>query len=287
MYRVLTSGDYSADRITKRDPLNRDQNTGNPIGWGISPLSGHNGFRVTATSACLHSQPSNLVIWTNSEVQRVIFEKTTAVGVELLDGRKGTASLTQKRILLLTKLDFAAYASQAVILSAGAINSPKILLLSGVGPESDLVRLGINVVSRCEGIGKNLQDHVQCMIETRLSQKLLDRDTAEAVKELPETVEQLSRADSTAAVNPLWSCIPFGFLKTPATLETTEFQQLDQSIRELLQKPTVPHMSVGAVSRCELGIRGSWLKWLKYRLLLCFPSVEYRMHPFSTTTLCA
>lgn len=77
--------------------MNLDQNTGNPIGWGLSPLTGHNGSRVTAASACLHSPPSNLVIWTNSEVQRVIFEKTTAVGVEMVDGRKGTASLIQKK----------------------------------------------------------------------------------------------------------------------------------------------------------------------------------------------
>lgn len=183
-------------------------------------------------------------------------------------------------------MNFAAYASKAVILSAGAINSPKVLLLSGVGPESDLVRLGINVISHCEGIGKNLQDQVYCMIETRLSQKLLDRDTADAMNELPETIKQLSHADSTTAVNPLWSCIPFGYLKTPATLETTEFQQLDQSTRELLQKSTVPHMAASAVSCSDLGVCGSWLKWLKYRLLLCFLWVENRMHPFSTTTLC-
>ena len=53
-----------------------------------------------------------------------------------------------------------AYASREVVLSAGAINSPRLLLLSGIGPADELRGLGIEVVHDLPGVGKNLQDHL-------------------------------------------------------------------------------------------------------------------------------
>lgn len=70
-------------------PINLDVNSGNLIGLGMSPVSSQNGSRTTSASATLSTSPENLKVWTDAPVKKVLFEGTRAVGVELLDGRKG------------------------------------------------------------------------------------------------------------------------------------------------------------------------------------------------------
>ncbi len=89
-------------------------------------------------------QRNNLTVITNAETHRVLMDGTRCVGVEYQhDGRLQTAS-----------------ASSEVVLSAGVIGSPAILLRSGIGPAAELTPLGIPVVHDLPGVGKNLQDHV-------------------------------------------------------------------------------------------------------------------------------
>lgn len=88
--------------------------------------------------------PKNrLRITTDAHVTRVLFEGDRAVGVEFERG----GQMHQARV------------REEVILTAGAYGSPKILLLSGIGPREDLSRLGIDVVAHVPGVGKNLHDH--------------------------------------------------------------------------------------------------------------------------------
>lgn len=86
----------------------------------------------------------NLTILTETVVRRVLFDGRRASGVEI--ERAGTISAIK--------------ASTEVVISTGAINTPKLLMLSGVGDREELTRLGIPVVQHLPGVGRNLQDHV-------------------------------------------------------------------------------------------------------------------------------
>jgi len=104
------------------------------------------GTRVSAVHAFLRpalSRP-NLTLLLNTDVMKLNFKGTRCVGVKLITG--GVVR------------DFAA--DKEVILAAGAIGSPKLLMLSGVGEATALRRLGIDVVENLPGVGENLQDHV-------------------------------------------------------------------------------------------------------------------------------
>ena len=81
---------------------------------------------------------------TDFTVDKVLFERQKAVGVTVV------AENISKQIM----------AAREVILSAGAINSPQILLRSGIGPKEDLEAKGIKIIQNLSGVGKNLQDHI-------------------------------------------------------------------------------------------------------------------------------
>jgi choline dehydrogenase len=104
------------------------------------------GTRVSAVRAFLRpalSRP-NLTLLLNTNVMKLNFEGTHCVGVRIV---------TDGRVKDIT-------AEKEVILAAGTINSPKLLMLSGVGEAKALRRLGIDVVENLPGVGENLQDHV-------------------------------------------------------------------------------------------------------------------------------
>ena len=87
----------------------------------------------------------NLTTITGAHTQHLVFEGTRCVGVEYRGG----------------ETEFVAKARSEVILNAGAVNSPQILELSGIGNAARLQRLGIDVVQDLRGVGENLQDHLQ------------------------------------------------------------------------------------------------------------------------------
>jgi len=104
------------------------------------------GTRVSAARAFLHpalSRP-NLSLLLNASVVKLNFKGTHCVGVKVMTGGAVTDIVADKE----------------VILAAGSINSPKLLMLSGVGEATALRSLGIDVVGNLPGVGKNLQDHV-------------------------------------------------------------------------------------------------------------------------------
>jgi choline dehydrogenase-like flavoprotein len=113
---------------------------------GLYQVTQKDGERWTAARAYIHAHMGrrpNLVVETGAQTARVLFEGKRAVGVEF---RQGGA---MRRLR----------ARREVVLSAGAINSPQILLLSGVGPAADLKAQGIDLVHDLPGVGANLRDH--------------------------------------------------------------------------------------------------------------------------------
>lgn len=126
------------------------------IGVGPVYTTTRNGVRATAAENFLRpvNNRPNLDIRPNAMVTRVLFsEQNRAAGVEFI--------FNGKRLI--------ARARKEVILSAGALNTPKLLLLSGVGPRKHLEEMGIPVVAAVEGVGQNLMDHPNIYIVWRVN----------------------------------------------------------------------------------------------------------------------
>lgn len=115
------------------------------------------GRRLSAARAYLYpvKKRRNLTIKTKAMVTKVLFEGTRAVGVEaIVKGKKTT------------------FKSREVVLCGGAINTPQILQLSGIGNAEDLRRLGIKLVKDLPGVGANLQDHLEVYVQYSCKQPI-------------------------------------------------------------------------------------------------------------------
>ncbi|OWY63984.1 choline dehydrogenase [cyanobacterium TDX16] len=137
---------------------NPDFNGARQSGTGLYQVTIKDGKRHSTAAAFLLPirQRPNLTIMTGAFVTRLLFEKTRAVGVEYLqEGR-----LHQVRV------------NAEVILSAGAFDSPQLLLLSGIGDAKYLQRLGISVVADLPGVGQNLQDHLNVSVARQTTQEV-------------------------------------------------------------------------------------------------------------------
>ena len=139
--------------------INPDMNGKEQEGFGMYDVTINNGERASVSKHYLDPARSrkNLNIFTESFVERILFDGKKAIGIEVKIKNE------VKKI----------YANKEVILSGGSINSPQLLLVSGVGPAQHLKEKGINVVHDLEGVGKNLQDH----LETYIQQECNTKDT--------------------------------------------------------------------------------------------------------------
>jgi choline dehydrogenase len=128
--------------------------------WGVGPLqfTTKGGWRSSASRAFLHPalDRPNLVLRTGALVTRVLIANGVAQGIEWREGNTVRS----------------ARAAGEVILSAGAIQSPQVLQLSGVGPAALLEQHGIGVHVDAPGVGGNLQDHFQARVVVRLKEPL-------------------------------------------------------------------------------------------------------------------
>ena len=126
--------------------VNADFNGAHQEGVGLYQVTHKNGERFSAAKAYLtpNRQRPNLTVLTGAHTTRVVCEGRRAVGVEFR--RDGVVSLAK--------------ASREVLLAAGALQSPQLLLLSGIGPGDELRRHGIDVRHDLPGVGRNLHDHV-------------------------------------------------------------------------------------------------------------------------------
>jgi choline dehydrogenase len=144
-------------------PKATDLNGASPEGIGLMPYSVRHGERNSAFEAYLRPVRSrrNLTVETGAFAVRLAMEGRRATGVEYERGGQ-----IQK-----------ALATREVILSAGAISSPQILMLSGIGPAKHLQQLGIPVVADIPGVGENLHDHVSAACTYRTApQDSLNRE---------------------------------------------------------------------------------------------------------------
>jgi choline dehydrogenase len=132
-------------------PLTDDVNGYRQEGFAPFDRNVHNGKRLSAARAYLHpvmNRP-NLTVETRAFTSKILFEGNRAVGVEY--ARRGRGG---RKVM-----------ANEVIVCGGAINSPQLLQLSGIGGEADLRPHGIGVVSDLPGVGENLQDHLEVYVQ--------------------------------------------------------------------------------------------------------------------------
>ncbi|KAI8772818.1 glucose dehydrogenase [FAD, quinone] [Biomphalaria glabrata] len=183
-------------------PHNLDYNGKTQEGISVSHVTSRHSRRWSTSKAFIHTawDRANMHVAVNAHVIKVIIENKQAKGVAVV--RNG-----QKEII---------FASKDVILSAGAIGSPQLLMLSGVGPRKHLTSLGIPVHNDLP-VGENLQDHVQFDIGAKV---------------------QFSMTSSLRRVESVWAYLQYkilgsGPLSSAFQAETVAFKSTTKETREL------------------------------------------------------
>jgi choline dehydrogenase-like flavoprotein len=139
-------------------PRNPDFNGPTQEGAGMYQVTQKDGRRFSAARAFLDEAKTrpNLAIYTGAHVTKILLEGKRAIGVEVKTGDG------LQRMM----------AAREVILSGGAINSPQLLLLSGIGPRAALAAHGVEPLHDLPGVGQNLQDHLDFAILAKDKSKL-------------------------------------------------------------------------------------------------------------------
>ncbi|PWR25303.1 GMC family oxidoreductase [Zavarzinia aquatilis] len=139
-------------------PLNRDVNAANP--HGMAQMQGNYAHGERQSAAARYLRPAltrpNLRVITGALVTRVVVRAGRAVAVEYRHG--GRLNTVE--------------AEREVILAGGAVNSPQLLQLSGIGDPGDLRPHGIRVIAELPGVGRNLRDHLAISLKQRLKQPI-------------------------------------------------------------------------------------------------------------------
>lgn len=143
-------------------PANGDFNAGRQEGVGYYQLFTRKGWRSSSATAYLRpaAKRPNLEVQCDAHATRILFEGTRAVGVRY---RQGGA---EREV----------HAAREVILAAGALQSPQLLQLSGVGPGELLQQFGVPVVKDLAGVGENLQDHLQLRLLYKCTRPITTND---------------------------------------------------------------------------------------------------------------
>lgn len=139
-------------------PYNADFNGETMYGAGLYQVTCRNGRRRSAATSYLKPirDRANLTIKTGARVARIVLEGDRAVGVDLM-GKDGSTFVK---------------ANREILLSAGAINSPRLLMLSGIGDADELSAIGIKPLVNLPGVGKNLQDHLCTNVHMQTKQPI-------------------------------------------------------------------------------------------------------------------
>lgn len=189
-------------------PFNPDYNGAEQEGVGYFQLTTRNGRRCSAAVAYLNpvKKRPNLRIVTNALVSRVLLEGKRATGVAYRDksGQEQTV-----------------HAAREVILSGGAINSPQILMLSGIGEAEHLRDNGVTPVHELKGVGKGLQDHLQARLVYKCNEPTLNDEVRSLVNQARIA---LKYALFRAGPMTMAASLATGFMKTRDDLDTPDIQ---------------------------------------------------------------
>ncbi|MBO3459689.1 GMC family oxidoreductase N-terminal domain-containing protein [Aetokthonos hydrillicola Thurmond2011] len=163
--------------------FNKDFNGIQQEGVGLYRVNQLNGKRHSAAAAYLHPcwKRPNLTLKENAQATRILFENNRVIGLEYIQNQNIQTIKVNKEVLL----------------CGGTINSPQLLMLSGVGSAEQLKNLGIPVVTDIPGVGQNLHDHIQVFVSYE-SKQPIDVDIASNIGEaggFTKTKPELSAPD--------------------------------------------------------------------------------------------
>lgn len=187
-------------------PGNRDYNSGRQEGFGYLQINQRRGVRVSAAAAYLDPirNRSNLRIETHAQVSRLIFEGKRCVGVEYIhSGQKLTIRANR------------------VVLSAGAVQSPQVLELSGIGRPDVLGAAGIDVVHALPGVGENLRDHYAPRLKWRVKQAVTFNERSRGLPLAWEILKYFTKREGLLAVP---ASGMYGFAKSRPCLAAPDVQ---------------------------------------------------------------
>ncbi|KAI0311429.1 alcohol oxidase [Amylostereum chailletii] len=206
-------GLHTTSQLPGRFPFNLDYNSGDTIGISWTQSTIENGHRVTAASAYLAPalNRSNLDILVNTQVTKVL-----PVSIEI-DGP------VMRRIQFAQSANGTAYtlnATKEIILSAGAVKSPHILMLSGIGDAAYLSSMGTEPLVNLTGVGQNLQDHV-FLASTWTVNSTTTLDNLKQNATLAAAALDLWKINGTGPLG-LSPANQFGWLRVPANASTFE-----------------------------------------------------------------
>ena len=193
--------------VTAGYQRNYDYNGFDQEGVGYFQLTMKGGRRCSAAAAYLTPFKSrkNLQIITNAQTKKVNIVNGRASSVEI-DTKNNIDTISAKK---------------EIVLSAGSIGSPQILMLSGIGSGEELQNLGINVIRDLDGVGKNLQDHLQARPIFKTDLSTINTETGNYAKKALIGLQYIltQRGPLTMAAS-----LGTGFLKTEDHLETPDIQ---------------------------------------------------------------
>lgn len=184
-----------------------DLNGFNPEGLARLDSTKWNGRRCSAAVAYLHPAAArpNLTIETGAMVQRIDIEGNRAAGLTYIRGGQ----------------TIAVHAAREVLLCGGAINTPQMLMLSGIGPEAELRAHGIRMRCNLPGVGQNLQDHVDLMLQWHCTQPVTLARLANPLAKLAAGAEWLLRRTGPVASN-IWEA--GGLVRTNTAVASPNIQ---------------------------------------------------------------
>ena len=189
-------------------PFNPDYNGASQEGASYFQLTTRNGRRCSSAVAYLKpARPrSNLNIVTHAQVQKIVLEGKRAVAVKYTDRSGNTQEVR---------------ANREIILSAGSIGSPQILMLSGIGEAEQLRENGIEPLHELKGVGKNLQDHLQARLVYKCNEPTLNDEVRSLFNQARIA---LKYALFRAGPMTMAASLATGFFKTNPDLATPDIQ---------------------------------------------------------------
>lgn len=223
---------FVAGAVSLGLPVNPDYNGARQFGVGAFQYTISGRRRMSAARAFLHpaKRRSNLAIQTGAQASRVLFAGRRATGVRFQQGGR-TLDVTARR---------------EVIVAAGAVNTPKLLQISGVGPAWLLQSLGIPVVHELPGVGENLRDHYSIRLSARVKDAVTINDLSRGLRFAREVARWATGQPSILSLSPV---LMHAFCKSEAGLADSDLQMsfVPGSLRAgfVGMLDTVPGMSCG------------------------------------------
>lgn len=188
--------------------FNPDYNGAKQEGVGFFQLTARNGRRCSTAVAYLNParSRSNLQIITHAQVEKIVIEGRRATAVQYKD-KSGTTQTVR--------------AAKEIILSGGSINSPQLLMLSGIGEAAQLQEHGIEVVADLKGVGKNMQDHLQARLVYKTHEPTLNDEVSSLIGQAKIGLRYITTRTGPMTMA---ASLATGFVKTRPEVETPDIQ---------------------------------------------------------------